>query len=63
VGALMAWWVPYLSPSDSERAARYRVRFAGTLSFLPKRHGFAPDALHTVFHAAIVATLVLVAML
>jgi hypothetical protein len=59
VAALFAWWVPYLSPSDSERAERYRIRFAGTLSFLPKRHGFAPDALHTIFHALVLATVLL----
>lgn len=56
---LRAWWVPYLAPSDSPRAERYRTRFAGTLGFLPKRHGFAPDALHTAYHAVVVATLVL----
>lgn len=60
---LRAWWIPYLSSSDSPRAERYRTRFAGTLSFLPQRHGFAPDALHTVYHGVVVATLVLLAML
>ncbi len=60
---LFAWWIPYLSPSDSARAARYRVRFAGTLTFLPQRHGFAPDALHTTYHLTIVATLLLLALL
>jgi hypothetical protein len=60
---LYAWWMPYLSPADSERAARYRVRFAGTLSFLPQRHGFSPDALHTCYHAVVVATVVLLAIL
>jgi hypothetical protein len=54
-----AWWVPYLSAADSDRAARYRTRFAGTLSFLPKRHGFAPDALHTSYHAVVLATAIL----
>jgi hypothetical protein len=54
-----AWWIPYLSPSDSARAERYRTRFAGTLSLLPKRHGFAPDALHTVYHATVLATALL----
>jgi hypothetical protein len=54
-----AWWIPYLSSSDSPRAERYRSRFAGTLTFLPKRHGFAPDVLHTAYHAVVVATLVL----
>lgn len=60
---LRAWWVPYLSRSDSPRAERYRIRFAGTLSFLPKRHGFAPDALHTTYHGVVVATLVLLMLL
>jgi hypothetical protein len=59
LGILRAWWIPYLSPSDSERAERYRKRFAGTLAFLPKRHGFAPDALHTVYHAIVLATFAL----
>jgi hypothetical protein len=56
---LRAWWIPYLSPFDSPRAERYRTRFAGTLGFLPKRHGFAPDALHATYHGVVVATLVL----
>jgi hypothetical protein len=60
---LRAWWIPWLSPFDSPRAERYRTRFAGTLSFLPKRHGFAPDALHTIYHAVVVATLVLLFLL
>jgi hypothetical protein len=53
---LWAWWVPYFSKSDSARAQRYRTRFAGTISFLPKRHGFSPDLLHTAYHAAVLAT-------
>lgn len=57
--AVWAWWIPYLSPSDSPRAERYRTRFAGTLRFLPQRHGFAPDVLHTAYHAVVIATLVL----
>jgi hypothetical protein len=60
---LHAWWIPYLSRSDSPRAERYRTRFAGTLTFLPKRHGFAPDALHTVYHGVVVATLILLVLL
>jgi hypothetical protein len=63
VTILFAWWIPYLSPSDSARAERYRTRFAGTLSFLPKRHGFAPDALHTVYHATVLATVLLLILL
>ncbi len=57
VGAIMAWWGPYLFWRSPERAARYRVRFAGTLKFLPERHGIAPDALHVAFHACLLATL------
>jgi hypothetical protein len=60
---LWAWWIPYLSPSDSARAERYRTRFAGTLTFLPKRHGFAPDVLHTVYHCIVLTTLILLVVL
>ncbi len=59
VGLLRAWWVPYLLIPDPERAARYQVIFAGTHTFLPMRNGMAPDTLHTVFHVAVVAALVL----
>ena len=59
VAILWAWWIPYLSPSDSPRAERYRTRFAGTLTFLPKRHGFAPDALHTTYHGVVLTTVIL----
>ena len=55
-GLLQAWWVPYLFGTDKERAARYKVIFAGTHRFLPERHGFAPDTLHTLFHVCVVAT-------
>jgi len=63
VAVLFAWWIPYLSPSDSPRAERYRARFAGTLTFLPKRHGFAPDTLHTMYHATVLATVLLLILL
>jgi len=59
LGLLRAWWVPYLVLPDMQRAARYRIIFAGTHSFLPQRNGMAPDTLHTVFHLAIVVTLLL----
>ncbi|MFY9646975.1 MAG: hypothetical protein WAK29_17480 [Terriglobales bacterium] len=61
-GLLRAWWVPYLIVPDMERAARYRIIFAGTHSFLPQRNGMAPDTLHTVFHLAAAATLLLLLM-
>jgi len=57
-GLIRAWWIPYLVLPDPERAARYRILFAGTHSFLPKRNGMAPDTLHTVFHLVCVSTLV-----
>jgi len=62
-GALVAWWIPYLVWSNPERAARYRIRFAGTLRFLPERNGIAPDTLHVAFHGMVLATLVLLVRL
>jgi hypothetical protein len=58
-GALLSWWVPYLFGASEEKKARFRERFAGTLAFLPERHGIRPDTLHVVFHASLVAFLVL----
>lgn len=58
VGLLRAWWIPYLILPEPERAARYRILFAGTHSFLPRRNGMAPDTLHTLFHLATIATVV-----
>jgi len=62
-GMLRAWYIPYLFVYDPVRAARYRQRFAGTLAFLPERNGIRPDALHVAFHAAVVATIVLLVCL
>ena len=62
-GACVAWWIPYLLRPDPRRAQRYRVRFAGTVKFLPERNGISPDLLHVLFHACILATLVLLARL
>jgi hypothetical protein len=62
-GILRAWWIPYLGTPDPERAKRYRIRFAGTLSFLPERNGIRPDALHVVFHCLVVAILIVLAFL
>ncbi len=60
---VLAWWGPYLLWHSPKRAERYRVRFAGTMRFLPERHGFAPDTLHVLYHLCIVATLLMVWML
>ena len=61
IAAFYAWWGPYLLWHSPERAERYRARFAGTLKFLPERHGFSPDTLHVCYHACIVALLILLA--
>jgi hypothetical protein len=55
--------VPYLLTADPARAERYRVRFAGTHSFLPARHGLTPHTLHVAFHCLVASTLVLLALL
>ena len=58
-GAMMSWWVPYLFGATEEKKTRFRQRFAGTMSFLPERNGIRPDTLHVVFHASLLAILVL----
>lgn len=60
-GLLKAWWVPYLFVADSERATRYKERFAHTHSFLPGRNGIRPDTLHVCFHVVVVVLLILLA--
>jgi hypothetical protein len=58
-GMLRAWWIPYLLRAEPERAARYRLIFAGTHRFLPERNGIAPDTLHVSLHLATVAIVIL----
>jgi hypothetical protein len=62
-GILRAWWIPYLGSPDPQRAARYRVRFAGTHGFLPVRNGIRPDTLHVAFHALVGCILFVLAVL
>jgi hypothetical protein len=50
LGMLRAWWIPYLLIPDPERAARYRILFKNTHTFLPVRNGLAPDSLHVSLH-------------
>jgi hypothetical protein len=57
-GQLRAWWIPYLLKADPERAARYRIMFGNTHSFLPMRNGMVPNSAHIMLHIATVATLV-----
>jgi hypothetical protein len=58
VGQIRAWWVPYLFRPDPQRAARYRIMFGNTHSFLPVRNGLVPNTAHIMLHACTVATLV-----
>ncbi len=62
-GMLRAWWVPYLLIEDRARATRYQERFAHTHAFLPIRNGIRPDTLHVCFHAVLVTSLILLAVL
>jgi hypothetical protein len=62
LGALRAWWWPYLGPGDPVRAERYRVRFPETHRFLPTRNGIAPDTLHVALHLVLLGVLALLAL-
>ena len=59
VGMLQAWWIPYLLIPDPKRAARYRILFKNTHTFLPVRNGLAPDTLHVSLHLVTLAIVVL----
>jgi hypothetical protein len=58
VGQIRAWWIPYLFRAEPERAARYRIMFGNTHSFLPTRNGLVPNTAHIMLHLATAATLV-----
>jgi hypothetical protein len=58
VGQVRAWWVPYLFRADPQRAARYRIMFGNTHSFLPVHNGLVPNTAHIMLHACTAATLV-----
>jgi hypothetical protein len=58
IGAMRAWWFPYLFRPEPERAARYRIMFGRTYSFLPRRNGLVPNTAHILLHVATAATLV-----
>jgi hypothetical protein len=57
IGQLRAWWLPYLLRPEPLRAARYRVMFSQTHSFLPERNGIVPNTAHVLLHVATLATL------
>jgi hypothetical protein len=58
LGQIRAWWIPYLFRPDPKRAARYRIMFGNTHSFLPVRNGLVPNTAHIMLHACTAATLV-----
>ena len=59
-GEIEAWWATYFfGYKAAERSIEYGTMYGRTWSFLPKRHGIVPNALHVMLHAATAATLVL----
>jgi hypothetical protein len=62
-GQLRAWWIPYLIRPEPQRAARYRIMFGKTHSFLPVRNGLVPNTAHILLHVATLATLTLLFMM
>ncbi len=62
-GSLKAWWIPYLWRPDPELAARYRVMYGTTHSFLPEHNGIRPNTLHSIFDLVTVAILIVLGVL
>jgi hypothetical protein len=62
LGALRAWWWPYLVRSEPALVARHSAMFSRTHSFLPERNGISPNSLHCGYHAFTAGTLVVIAM-
>ncbi|MGM8366409.1 hypothetical protein ACLIBG_13165 [Virgibacillus sp. W0181] len=60
LGAIMAWWVPYLfGIGAEERVERYNAMFGNTHAFLPVMNGIVPNTLHTIFHFALFVCIIL----
>jgi hypothetical protein len=59
LGQIRAWWIPYLIRAEPERAARYRIMFGKTHSFLPQHNGLVPNTAHILLHLSTAATLIL----
>lgn len=57
LGQIRAWWIPYLLRPEPVRAARYRIMFGKTHSFLPERNGIVPNTAHVLLHFVTFATL------
>ncbi len=62
IGQIRAWWIPYLFRPEPERAARYRIMFGKTHSFLPQRNGMVPNTAHILLHSATAITLIVLLM-
>jgi hypothetical protein len=63
LGALRAWWWPYLLKPEPVRAARYAAMFGRTHSFLPERNGISPNSLHCAYHALTAGTLLVLGVI
>src|SRR5690625_4912682 len=60
VGVLIAWWIPYFFGYGAEqRVERYHRMFGDTHAFLPVMNGIVPNTLHTIFHIALLACIIL----
>jgi hypothetical protein len=62
-GMLRTWYVPYLLVAEAARVERYQKMFSHTHAFLPTRNGIAPNTLHVIFHAILIATVALLVSL
>jgi len=63
MGALRAWWIPYLLVEDARRSARYQAMFGRTHGFLPVHNGIRPNTLHVVLHLVILAVIAVLAVM
>lgn len=60
IGALIAWWIPYIFGIGAERRAeRYQEMFGDTHSFLPVMNGIVPNTIHTIFHFTLLYCIIL----
>lgn len=60
IGALIAWWIPYIFGIGAEqRAERYQEMFGNTHSFLPIMNGIVPNTIYTIFHFTLLFCIIL----
>jgi hypothetical protein len=62
IGEYRAWWHPYWFGTTPQMVRRYQAMFGNTHTFLPRRHGFAPNTAHVALHLATLVTFVLVVL-